>query len=72
MFLIIALQHHVVWLDCYGVTPADKEFIGPLNYYPRRGFNGVYFPFTGVESDDASYLFVKNTANSLNEEFSTA
>jgi hypothetical protein len=49
MSLIIALQHHVVWVDCYGVTPADQEFIGPLNYYPRRGFKGVYFPFTGIE-----------------------
>jgi sodium/potassium-transporting ATPase subunit beta len=42
-------RHHVVWVDCYGVTPADQEFIGPLNYYPRRGFKGVYFPFTGIE-----------------------
>lgn len=34
-----------VWVSCAGENPADVENMGPIQYYPRRGFPGYYFPF---------------------------
>ncbi|XP_062551182.1 sodium/potassium-transporting ATPase subunit beta-1-like [Armigeres subalbatus] len=34
-----------VWVSCNGISPADKEVIGPLAFYPTRGFPGYYFPY---------------------------
>ncbi|XP_001604156.1 sodium/potassium-transporting ATPase subunit beta-2 [Nasonia vitripennis] len=34
-----------VWVSCEGENPADIENIGPIQYIPRRGFPGFYFPF---------------------------
>lgn len=34
-----------VWVSCEGENPADVENIGPIQYIPRRGFPGFYFPF---------------------------
>ncbi|EFA03901.1 sodium/potassium-transporting ATPase subunit beta-2 [Tribolium castaneum] len=42
-------QHHVVWVDCEGENPADVENIGPIYYFPQRGFKAKYFPFTNVK-----------------------
>ncbi|KAK9510373.1 hypothetical protein O3M35_005173 [Rhynocoris fuscipes] len=36
-----------IWLSCEGETAADKELIGPVNYYPWPGFPGYMFPYTG-------------------------
>nr|ATU82915.1 secreted Na/K subunit 2-like protein [Pristhesancus plagipennis] len=36
-----------IWLSCDGETAADKELIGPMNYYPSAGFPGYMFPYTG-------------------------
>ncbi|XP_014204424.1 sodium/potassium-transporting ATPase subunit beta-2 [Copidosoma floridanum] len=37
-----------VWVSCEGENPADVENIGPIQYIPRRGFPGFYFPFTNT------------------------
>ncbi|PSN37802.1 Sodium/potassium-transporting ATPase subunit beta-2 [Blattella germanica] len=34
-----------VWISCQGENPADKEFIGPVDYLPQRGFPGYFFPY---------------------------
>jgi sodium/potassium-transporting ATPase subunit beta len=39
-----------VWLSCEGENPADKEFIGTVEYIPHRGFPGYYYPFLGVKN----------------------
>uniref|UniRef100_A0ABD2XP98 Sodium/potassium-transporting ATPase subunit beta-2 n=1 Tax=Trichogramma kaykai TaxID=54128 RepID=A0ABD2XP98_9HYME len=39
-------QRDTVWVSCEGENPADVENIGPIQYIPRRGFPGFYFPFT--------------------------
>lgn len=36
-------------MSCDGETPADIENIGTVNYYPRQGFPGYYFPFKRQE-----------------------
>lgn len=40
---------NIVWVSCSGENPSDNEHIGPINYIPRRGFPGYFFPFTNVE-----------------------
>jgi len=36
----------IIWVSCEGKTPTDAENAGPINYFPRRGFPGFYFPCT--------------------------
>lgn len=36
-----------VWLSCSGVHSVDAENIGPLQYYPDRGYPGFFFPYSG-------------------------
>lgn len=38
-------KHEVIWVSCEGENPADIENLGPINYFPERGFPGYYFPF---------------------------
>ncbi|XP_058819351.1 sodium/potassium-transporting ATPase subunit beta-2-like [Topomyia yanbarensis] len=34
-----------VWISCNGLNLADSEAIGPLEYYPNRGFASYYYPY---------------------------
>lgn len=36
-------------MSCEGENPADVENIGPIEYYPRRGFPGYYYPYENSE-----------------------
>ncbi|XP_048518690.1 sodium/potassium-transporting ATPase subunit beta-2 [Dendroctonus ponderosae] len=40
-----------IWVSCEGETPADKEYIGSISYYPKsvQGFPGYYFPYLNRE-----------------------
>lgn len=38
-----------VWVSCAGENPADVENMGPIQYIPRRGFPGYYFPFRNTQ-----------------------
>jgi len=40
---------NTIWVSCEGENPADLENIGPVKYYPRRGFPGYYFPYQNSE-----------------------
>ncbi|XP_058808799.1 sodium/potassium-transporting ATPase subunit beta-2-like [Phymastichus coffea] len=46
------VERDTIWVSCEGENPADVENIGPINYIPRRGFPGYYFPF----KNDPGYL----------------
>ncbi|KAJ9597828.1 hypothetical protein L9F63_011323 [Diploptera punctata] len=39
-----------VWVSCQGEHPSDKENIGEIEYFPRRGFPGYYYPFERVDN----------------------
>ncbi|KAK2576028.1 hypothetical protein KPH14_007380 [Odynerus spinipes] len=39
---------NTVWVSCAGENPADVENMGAIQYIPRRGFPGYYFPFTNT------------------------
>lgn len=36
-------------MSCEGENPADVEFIGEIEYYPRQGFPGYFFPYENSE-----------------------
>lgn len=38
-----------MWVSCEGENPADIENIGPIEYYPRQGFPGYYYPYENSE-----------------------
>ncbi|KAG5680840.1 hypothetical protein PVAND_010321 [Polypedilum vanderplanki] len=40
---------NTIWVSCEGENPADLENIGPVKYYPRRGFPGYYYPYENSE-----------------------
>ncbi|XP_063358847.1 sodium/potassium-transporting ATPase subunit beta-2-like [Cydia amplana] len=40
---------NMVWVSCQGENPADRENIGPIQYLPKRGFPGYYFPYTNQD-----------------------
>lgn len=40
---------NTVWISCEGENPADVENMGPIEYYPRQGFPGYYFPYENSE-----------------------
>jgi hypothetical protein len=42
-------QLNTIWVSCEGENPADLENIGPIKYYPRRGFPGFYYPYENSE-----------------------
>jgi sodium/potassium-transporting ATPase subunit beta len=46
------MELNTVWVSCEGENPADVEHIGPIQYIPRRGFPGYFFPF----KNDEGYL----------------
>jgi len=56
------------WVTCEGENPADRENIGPLEYYSphskEKPFNGIpnfYFPFQRQRGYKAPFVFVKFT-----------
>lgn len=38
-----------MWVSCEGENPADIENVGPIEYYPRQGFPGYYYPYENSE-----------------------
>lgn len=38
-----------IWLTCEGKYPVDVENIGPIDYYPFRGFTGFSYPCTNKD-----------------------
>lgn len=35
-------------MSCNGEYPSDNEVLGPVTYYPQRGFPAYFYPFTNV------------------------
>ena len=38
----------MVWVSCEGETAADKEYMGPVVFTPKKhppGYPGYYFPY---------------------------
>jgi len=59
-------QMNTIWVSCEGENPADRENIGPLQYYAPAFKNGefqgipaYYFPFMKQDRYRAPFVFVK-------------
>ncbi|XP_067007708.1 sodium/potassium-transporting ATPase subunit beta-2 [Anabrus simplex] len=56
-----------IWVSCHGENPADKENIGPLDYFPKsRGFASYYYPFTNKKGYLSPLVAVQLTNPKLN------
>ena len=56
-------------MSCEGENPADVENIGSIQYIPRRGFPGYYFPYKNQEgylSPIIAIWFEKPTSKYVN------
>ncbi|XP_069690315.1 sodium/potassium-transporting ATPase subunit beta-2-like [Periplaneta americana] len=57
-----------LWVSCEGENPADVEFVGPIQYIPRREFPGYFFPYTdkkGYQSPLIAVWFERPTLGVL-------
>lgn len=55
----------MIWVSCNGDTAADVELMGPIEYYPTRGFPAYYFPFknvAGYQSPIVAVRFMRPTS----------
>ena len=39
------MMGQMIWLNCEGENPADKENLGPVSYYPYPGFPTFHYPY---------------------------
>jgi sodium/potassium-transporting ATPase subunit beta len=37
-------------VSCEGENPADREFIGTVEYIPYQGFPGYFYPYLAVKN----------------------
>ena len=44
------MQLNTVWVSCEGENPADVENIGPITYWPKRGFPSYFFPYQNTHN----------------------
>lgn len=38
-------ERNQIWVTCEGESPADREIVGDVQYFPTQGFPGYYYPF---------------------------
>jgi len=48
-----------VSVTCQGQHPADKENIGPIKFYPEKGFKKEFFPFLNQEGYRSPLVFAQ-------------
>ncbi|KAI1285956.1 Sodium/potassium-transporting ATPase subunit beta-2 [Halotydeus destructor] len=53
-----------IYVTCEGENPADKEHIGPLEYFPNQVIESRYFPFTNQAGYLSPIVLVKFTSPS--------
>ncbi|CAC5425445.1 ATP1B [Mytilus coruscus] len=56
---------YYVHLKCFGVTPADEDNMGRIEYYPAGGFHFKYFPFRNQQGYRSPLVFVRFASPSL-------
>lgn len=58
-YLRAAYDPNYVYISCQGENPADKENIGPIQYFPEHGaIPNYYFPFTNLDGYLSPFVFV--------------
>ncbi|XP_076436088.1 sodium/potassium-transporting ATPase subunit beta-like [Babylonia areolata] len=49
----------MIYIECVGENPADRDNIGNITYYPEQGFRHYYYPFTNQPDYMSPLVFVK-------------
>ncbi|KAL8608801.1 hypothetical protein ACOMHN_059483 [Nucella lapillus] len=49
----------MIYIECVGENPADRDNIGPIKYYPEQGFPHYFYPFTNQPDYMAPVIFVQ-------------
>lgn len=56
-----------VWISCQGQHSLDKENIGPVSYYPARGFPAYYYPYRNQDGYLSPLVAVQFESVKVNE-----
>ncbi|CAL8072153.1 unnamed protein product [Orchesella dallaii] len=48
-----------IWISCTGENVNDKETLGPVNYWPRPGIPGYFFPYYKQLGYQSPFIFVQ-------------
>lgn len=62
------VERQQIWVSCNGQRGLDKEKVGPIKYYPSRGFPAYYYPYInqkGYKSPLVAVQFEKLTTKQL-------
>lgn len=57
-----------MWVSCRGENQSDREIIGPISYFPTRGFPAYYYPYKNTQnylSPLIAVQFVRPSSNSI-------
>eukprot|EP00745_Piridium_sociabile_P006248 TRINITY_DN140246_c0_g1_i1.p1 TRINITY_DN140246_c0_g1~~TRINITY_DN140246_c0_g1_i1.p1 ORF type:complete len:299 (+),score=51.49 TRINITY_DN140246_c0_g1_i1:82-978(+) len=49
----------MIYIECVGENPADRDNIGEIRYFPDQGFHHYYYPFTNQPGYMSPMIFVK-------------
>lgn len=49
----------MIYIECKGENPADRDNLGPIEYYPEQGFRHYYYPFTNQPDYMSPLVFVR-------------
>lgn len=49
----------MIYVECVGENPGDRDNIGPIKYFPEQGFRHYYYPFTNQPDYMSPLVFVK-------------
>ena len=52
-----AHKDKMIWFSCEGENPADKEHIGPIDYYPNMGVPTYFYPYKNQEGYNSPAVF---------------
>merc|ERR1712083_693682 len=52
-------------IKCEGEHPADRDNLGPVEYYPKDGFDLKYFPYLNQDNYLSPLVFAKFTNPTL-------
>jgi len=50
-----------IWVTCHGESPADREILGDIKYFPTQGFPHYFYPYLNAHSYLSPLVAVKFT-----------
>lgn len=53
------IERNQIWITCRGESPADREILGDIEYYPSRGFQSFFYPYLNTKGYLSPLVAVK-------------